>query len=423
MATVAIIGTCDTKLQELLFLKDRIEENPSVSAILLDVGWKATEHEAITVPQVRLISQHGSGQNIADLSRGQFIEFISQCVAKEVRRLYESGSIDAIVSAGGSGGTSLVSAVMRQVLPIGFPKLIVSTVASGDTGPVIGETDITLMYSVVDVAGLNHVLRNILSNAGASIAAAALSYADRKKSATAEPKSSQKKRVGITMFGVTTPGADAIRSHLEANYPVETYVFHATGRGGKAMERLIREGTLDGVIDLTTTEIADLVVGGVFPAEQDRLDAAIEAGIPNILSLGATDVVNFGARGTLPDEFKHRNIVKHNPIVTLVRTLPDDCRQIGEFIARKIRNAKNPGVTQLWIPKGGVSMLATPGQPFADAEADDALFGVIRKGIEGSGVEIVEDERDVNDKGFARDIADVLAAKMGLAKGKIASMA
>ncbi|KAK3191341.1 hypothetical protein K4F52_002552 [Lecanicillium sp. MT-2017a] len=416
MATVAVIGTCDTKLDELLYLRERVEDNPSASTILIDVGWKATEHDAITISQAQLISKHGSGQDLSSLDRGKFIEFISKCAAKEVQQLYESGSIHAVVSAGGSGGTSLVSSIMRDVLPIGFPKLIVSTIASGDTEPIMGETDITLMYSVVDVAGLNHVLKNILGNAGAAIGAAAVSYASRRKNAAEDSDPSRKKRVGITMFGVTTPGVDAIRSYLEKNYPIETYVFHATGRGGKAMERLIREGTLDGVIDLTTTEIADLVVGGVFAASEDRLEAAINAGIPNIVSLGATDMVNFGARSTLPAEFKDRNIVEHNPIVTLVRTSPDDCKKIGEFIAGKLKQTKKPEMTQLWIPKGGISMIAVPGKPFADAEADKALFEAVRSGIDGSGVKIVEDDRDVNDEGLAKDIAEALVEKLGLPK-------
>jgi uncharacterized protein (UPF0261 family) len=414
MTTVAVIGTCDTKLDELLFLRDRVQDNPSVSTILIDVGRQVTENNTITTSPAQLISKHGSGQDVSSLDRGKYIEFISKCAAKEVEQLYKDGAIDGIVSAGGSGGTSLVSAIMREVLPIGFPKLIVSTIASGDTEPIMGETDITLMYSVVDVAGLNHVLRNILSNAGAAIAASAVSYSSRQNTTSQEADSLRKKRVGITMFGVTTPGVDAIRSHLETNYPIETYVFHATGRGGKAMERLIREGTLDGVIDLTTTEIADLIVGGVFAAPQDRLEAAIAAGIPNIVSLGATDMVNFGARDTLPAEFRNRNIVEHNPIVTLVRTSPEDCNKIGEFIASKLKQTKKPDVTELWIPKGGVSMIAVPGKPFADKKADEALFEAVRQGLEGSGVTIVEDERHVNDGSFAKDIAEALVAKLGI---------
>ncbi|KAJ6784760.1 hypothetical protein PWT90_04670 [Aphanocladium album] len=415
MATVAVIGTCDTKFEELRFLRDRVQENESVRTILIDVGWRAMENNDITMSQPTLIAKYGNGEDVSSFSRGQFIEYISTCAAKAVKDLYDSKSIDGIVSAGGSGGTSLVSSIMRDVLPIGFPKLIVSTIASGDTEPIIGETDIALMYSVVDIAGLNHVLRGILSNAGAAISTAAASYSKRRLAAPEDnAKASEMKRVGITMFGVTTPGVDAIRSHLESNYPIETYVFHATGRGGKAMERLVREGTLDAVIDLTTTEIADHLVGGVMAASNDRLDAAVQAGIPNIVSLGATDMVNFGARSTVPDALKDRTIVEHNSLVTLVRTSPEDCSKIGKFIAEKLRKTKSPETIQVWIPKGGVSMLAVPGQPFADTTADTALFDALREGLKDTGIEIIEDVRDVNDKEMAKDIAVSLARKLGL---------
>ncbi|OAQ96805.1 hypothetical protein LLEC1_01110 [Akanthomyces lecanii] len=415
MPTVAVIGTCDTKFEELRFLRDRVQDNECVKAIMIDVGWRATENSDITISQPDLISKYGKGEDVASLDRGQFIDFISNCAAQAVKDLYERQEIDGIVSAGGSGGTSLVSSIMKDVLPIGFPKLIVSTIASGDTQPIIGETDIALMYSVVDVAGLNHVLKGILSNAGAAISAAAVSNSKRRSSAPdADSEAPEKKRVGITMFGVTTPGVDAIRSHLESNYPVETYVFHATGRGGKAMERLVREGTLDAVIDLTTTEIADYIAGGVMPASEDRLDAAVQKGIPNIVSLGATDMINFGARDTVPAAFKDRTIVEHNSLVTLVRTSPEDCAKIGKFIADKLRKTRDPEKTRLWIPKGGVSMLAVQGQPFADAAADAALFDAVRQGLKDTGIEITEDERDVNDEDMAKDIAKSVAKMLGL---------
>ncbi|XWW98664.1 hypothetical protein V2A60_006666 [Cordyceps javanica] len=415
MPTVAIIGTCDTKFDELRFLRDRVQEYGSVEAIMIDVGWRATENSDITISQPSLISKYGQGKDVSSLSRGQYIDFISTCAAKAVKDLYESQSIDGIVSAGGSGGTSLVSSIMKDVLPIGFPKLIVSTIASGDNEPIIGETDIALMYSVVDVAGLNQVLKGILSNAGAAIGAAAVSYSKRRASASAENSgpSSEKKRVGITMFGVTTPGVDAIRSHLESNYPIETYVFHATGRGGKAMERLVREGILDAVIDLTTTEIADFIAGGVMPADKDRLDAAIQKRIPNIVSLGATDMINFGARDTVPQALRDRVIVEHNSLVTLVRTSPEECTKIGEFIAKKLQKTKVPDKTHVWIPKGGVSMLAVPRQPFADRAADTALFDALREGLKGTGIRIMEDERDVNNTDMAKEIADCLARDLG----------
>ncbi|KAL7931509.1 hypothetical protein V8C35DRAFT_323658 [Trichoderma chlorosporum] len=418
MASVAIIGSCDTKLKELLFLRDRIEETARVKTILIDVGRDPCVHDAIAFSQAELLSKYGNGKDVSGLTRGDFVTLMSDCASQAVQGLYQQGLIDGIVSAGGSNGTALSAAVMRNVLPVGFPKLIVSTMASGDTRPVVGETDITLMHSVVDVAGLNPILRDILSNAGAAIANAALSYATRrdKKAEDAAAESMKKWRVGITMFGVTTPGVDAIRSHLESNYPVETYVFHAVGTGGRAMERLIREGQLDAVIDLTTTEICDHLVGGVLSAGEGRLDAAVETGLPNIVSLGALDMVNFGPRNTMPEKYEGRVIYEHNPTVTLLRTSPDECREIGGFIARKLSKSKRSDMIEVWIPKGGVSMIAVPGGPFEDGKADEALFEAVKSGLSGSGIKIVEDERHVNDEGFAKDIAEALVAKLGLQK-------
>lgn len=292
--------------------------------------------------------------------------------------------------------------------------MIVSTVASGDTGPLVGETDIAMLYSVVDVAGLNQVLKDILGNAGAAIGAAAKAYRSRARVAQGDTGGS-KKRIGITMFGVTTPGVDAIRKHLESKHDVEIYVFHATGHGGKAMERLVRQGQLDAVLDLTTTEICDLHTGGVMSAGRDRLEAAAESGIPNIISLGATDMTNFGPTSSVPEKYKGRNLYEHNPTVTLMRSSPDECRQVGEFIVEKLKNhAKSTEMVQVWLPLGGVSMIATPDGPFADEEADKALFSSVRDGLAGSGIRVMEDKRDINDEGFAHDIADALAGLLGL---------
>lgn len=419
MAYVVIIGTCDTKLQELLFLRDQIKETAGVETFLIDVGRKPVVNKAITIPQAHLLSKHGDGADVSSMPRNELLELMTGCASKAVQDLYRAGLVDGIVSAGGSSGTALAAAIMRDVLPVGLPKLIVSTMASGDTRPVVGETDITLMHSVVDVAGLNPILRDILSNAGASIANMALSHAARRASKMEDTAAvaMKKWRVGITMFGVTTPGVDAICAHLESNYPVETYVFHAVGTGGRAMERLIREGQLDAIIDLTTTEICDHLGGGVLSAGGGRLDAAVEAGLPNIVSLGALDMINFGPRDTVPKKYGDRVIFEHNATVTLVRTSPEQCREIGGFIAEKLKKTKRSDMIEVWIPKGGVSMLAVPGGAFEDSQADKVLFETIKTGLSGSGIKIVEDERDVNDKGFARDIAEALAAKLGLQKG------
>jgi uncharacterized protein (UPF0261 family) len=408
MARVALVGTCDTKLDELLFLRDVIRES-RVEVLLVDVGRSPTDHESITVTQADLLRRYGDVDSVAQKERGDVVKIMADCATTAIRSLYDEHFIQGIIAAGGSGGTSIAATVMRDALPIGFPKLIVSTIASGDTGPIVEETDITLMYSVVDVAGLNEVLRNILSNAGAAIAGMALGYAAKKK----QTASTTKKHVGITMFGVTTPAVDVIRKHLESKYHIETYVFHATGHGGKAMERLICEGKIDAVLDLTTTEICDHLTGGVMSAGPNRLEAAAAAGIPTIISVGATDMTNFGPMNTVPERYRSRKLYEHNPMVTLMRTSKEEASCVGEYIVSKLKtHAKDPHAVQVWLPKGGISMIATPGGPFADEKADAAMFQIIKDGLTDSGIEVVEDERAVNDEDFARDIAEALAAKM-----------
>jgi uncharacterized protein (UPF0261 family) len=409
MVCVALLGTCDTKLEELLFLRNVMRE-ANVEVALIDVGRSPTNHEAITILQKDLLNNHTEEGNLIERERGDVIKIMAECATKAVRSLYEEGKIQGVIAAGGSGGTSIAASTMRDGLPIGFPKLIVSTIASGDTGPIVGETDITLMYSVVDVAGLNQVLKEVLSNAGSAMAGMASAFFNRKLQQTSP---STQKRVGITMFGVTTPAVDEIRKHLETNYDIETFVFHATGHGGKAMERLIREGRLDAVLDLTTTELCDHITGGVMSAGPNRLEAAAMAGIPNIISVGATDMTNFGPMSTVPERYKSRKLYEHNPVVTLMRTSQQEAAQVGALIVSKLKNhTKNPSMVQVWLPKGGISMIATPGGPFADREADTILFQVIKEGLAQSGIEVVEDERSVNDAGFAHAIAEALASKL-----------
>jgi uncharacterized protein (UPF0261 family) len=409
MICVALLGTCDTKLDELLFLRNIIRE-ANVEVALIDVGRSSTNHEAITILQKDLLNNHSEVKSLDERERGDVIKIMAECATKAVRSLYEEGKIQGVIAAGGSGGTSIAASAMRDGLPIGFPKLIVSTIASGDTGPIVGETDITLMYSVVDVAGLNQVLREVLSNAGRAIAGMASALLNRKLQHTSP---STQKRVGITMFGVTTPAVDEIRKHLEANYDIETFVFHATGHGGKAMERLIREGRLDAVLDLTTTELCDHITGGVMSAGPSRLEAAAMAGIPNIISVGATDMTNFGPMSTVPERYKSRKLYEHNPVVTLMRTSQQEAAQVGEFIVSKLKShTRNPSMVQVWLPKGGVSMIATPDGPFADREADTMLFQTIKQGLAQGGIEVVEDERSINDIGFAHAIAEALVSKL-----------
>jgi len=299
-----------------------------------------------------------------------------------------------VLALGGSGGTSLATEAMRT-LPVGVPKLMVSTMASGDTRPYVGAVDVTMMYSVVDIAGINPISERILANAAAAIAAMAQVEVAGEHG---------KPLVGATMFGVTTPSVTAARERLE-ELGYEVLVFHATGTGGQSMEALARGGFLAGVLDVTTTELADDLVGGVLSAGPNRLEAAGELGLPQVVSLGALDMVNFGPRDTVPPRFEGRNFYIHNPTVTLMRTTPDECRELGRRIGRKLSAATGP--TALFVPLRGVSMIAVEGQPFHDADADEALLGGLRETLAPS-VEVHEVDADVNDAAFAVAMADRL---------------
>jgi uncharacterized protein (UPF0261 family) len=295
---------------------------------------------------------------------------------------------------GGSGGSSIAAAAMRA-LPVGVPKLLVSTVASGDTRPYVGAVDVTMMYSVVDISGVNSVSARIMANAAGAIAGMVKATV---------PPADGRPLVAATMFGVTTPCVTTARERLE-ELGYEVLVFHATGAGGQSMEALARDGFLAGVLDATTTELADELVGGVLSAGPERLEAAGAAGVPQVVSLGALDMVNFGPRETVPPQFDDRNLYVHNPTVTLMRTTPEECAELGRTIGRKLSAATAP--TVLFIPHGGVSMIATPGQPFHDAAADDALVAGLRETLDDS-VEVQERNEDVNDPAFATAMADRL---------------
>ncbi|KAK3388090.1 hypothetical protein B0T20DRAFT_398060 [Sordaria brevicollis] len=446
MPTIALLGTCDTKLPELLYLRSQIlSQAPphSTTVFLIDVGRRVISHPAIDMPPSDLLTLYGHPIDdpedmyaIQQLPRNELVEVMSRLATRAIKFLYshterhardpqgnEMG-IHAIISLGGSNATAVATPVMRNAVPIGFPKLMVSTVASGDTGPYVGEADITMMYSVVDVAGLNEVLRSVLSNAAGAVVGMARAYEERMAEKEQKEKEGdggrgkKKVKVGITMFGVTTPGVDAIRQYLEEKYPVvETLVFHATGHGGKAMERLVREGELDAVIDLTTTELADELVGGVMSAGPDRMRAAVEKKIPYIVSLGALDMVNFGPRETVPERFRKdhgRKLYEHNPTVTLLRTSAEECTEIGRRMCERLRNGGDPRRIQVWIPKGGLSMLSVRRAPFEDRYCDDFLFRAVHNGLEGTGILVKDDQRDVNDKGFAHDVAEAMATLLEL---------
>jgi uncharacterized protein (UPF0261 family) len=401
VATVVLLGTLDTKGKEYDYLRDRLREQ-GVDVVLVDAGVFEPQIQP-DVPREEVAA--AAGADVAALGqagdRGAAVDAMGRGAGEIVRRLHEEGRLDGVLCVGGSGNSSIAAQAVR-VLPVGVPKLIVSTLASGDTRPYVGATDVTMTYSVVDISGLNRISERILANAAGAIAGMAK---------VAVPESDGgRPLIGATMFGVTTPAVTRARERLE-ELGYEVLVFHATGTGGQSMEALARGGFLAGVLDLTTTELADDLVGGVLSAGPDRLEAAGELGLPQVVSLGALDMVNFGPRETVPEQFEGRNLYVHNPTVTLMRTTPEECAELGRRIARKLSAATGP--TALFVPLKGVSMIATEGGPFYDREADEALFAALRTGLKdnaalGGNVEYHELDLDVNDPAFADAMANRL---------------
>jgi uncharacterized protein (UPF0261 family) len=397
MPTVVLLGTLDTKGHEYSFLRDRVREH-GVDVILVDAGIMS---EPLAVPDItreEIAAAAGADvQALADAGdRGAAVEAMARGAAAVVLGLHADGRLDGILGLGGSGGSSLVTHAMRQ-LPVGVPKLMVSTVASGDTSPYVGVTDVTMMYSVVDIAGINEISARIMTNAAGMIAGAAKGQVP--------DLGAEKPLVTASMFGVTTPCVTLARERLE-ELGYEVLVFHQTGAGGGSMEELIKAGYIVGSLDVTTTEFCDSVVGGAFPAVPERLEAAGATGTPQVVSLGALDMVNFGPRETVPEKFEGRNLYVHNPTITLMRTTPDECSLLGQLIAEKLNRATGP--TALYVPLRGVSMIATEGGVFHDPAADEALFAAVRAGIDPAVVELHEVDADVNDPELSLAMANRL---------------
>ncbi|MFD1647560.1 Tm-1-like ATP-binding domain-containing protein [Haloarchaeobius litoreus] len=393
---VVIIGTLDTKGEEIGFARDVIESQ-GVETHLVDVGvLDDPEFEPDT--SASEVAEAGGTTLDAlreDADRGEAMEAMGRGAAAVAQRLHEAGVLDGVLGLGGSGNTSIATTAMRS-LPVGVPKFMVSTMASGDTEPYVGSRDIAMLYSVADIEGLNQLSRQVIANAALAMVGMVANEPD----VAVEDRPT----IGITMFGVTTPCVQHARELLEAR-GYETIVFHATGTGGRAMESLIEEGIIDGVLDVTTTEWADELVGGVLNAGPERLDAAGDAGIPQVVSTGALDMVNFGPRDSVPEEFEGRQFHIHNPQVTLMRTTPSENADLGRIIAEKLNAATGP--TALALPLGGVSMLDVEGEDFYDPEADTALFDALREHL-GPDVERLELDTDINDESFAEAIVDTL---------------
>ena len=396
MATVVLLGTLDTKGEEYEFLRRRVLEE-GVNALLVDTGVLGSPlaEPDISRQQVAEAASADLQELATSEDRGAAVEAMARGVSEIVKDLHAQGRLDAVLALGGSGGTAIAAQAMRQ-LPVGVPKLIVSTMASGDTRPYVGAVDVTLMYSVVDISGLNPISERILGNAAAAAAGMA--------KAQGPDSDAEKPLVGATMFGVTTPCVTEARKRLE-ELGYEVLVFHATGTGGQSMEALMRSGFITASLDVTTTELADELVGGVLSAGPDRLEAAGALGIPQVVSLGALDMVNFGPFESVPAEFRDRLLYKHNPTVTLMRTTPEECAALGRTIARKLNEARGP--LTVFVPLKGVSLIATEGQVFHDPAADEALFCTLRENLDPE-VDLRELDLDVNDPEFAHALADRL---------------
>jgi uncharacterized protein (UPF0261 family) len=403
MPTIAILGAMDTKGAEHAFVADQIRRRGH-QVLVLDAG---TLGEPVLKPDItRWEIASAGGVDLAEIvkkrDRGEAIKAMCDSAPVVLARLAWEKKIDGVISLGGGGGTAIGTAAMRA-LPIGFPKLMVSTLASGNTAPYVGVKDIVMFPSIVDVAGLNRISRQILTRAAGAICGMV----------EANPEAGADKPIIVaSMFGNTTDCVQAAKTILEtAGY--EALVFHATGTGGRIMESLIETGLVAGVLDITTTEWADELVGGVLSAGPARLEAAAKTGVPAIVVPGCLDMVNFHEPETIPAKFQGRKFYQHNPQVTLMRTTPEECRQLGKIIAEKLNISKGP-VTVL-LPLKAISVISAPGQPFNDPKADEALFAALKSNLR-PGIEVIEMDCAINDPQFAKACAVALLKNMGAKK-------
>lgn len=401
---VVLIGILDTKGRELAFVRDLLKAG-GLETLVIDAGSEGPPAIEPDVPRAEVFRQAGtSADAVRDRGdRGEAVTKAAEGVAAIVAGLHREGRVEGVFGLGGSAGTVIGTSAMR-VLPFGLPKVMVSTLASGQTRPFVGGSDIAMFHPVADLAGLNRLTRTALSNAAHALLGMVRAPRGIEGPGQGRPV------VAATMFGVTTPCVDRARQILEAEGS-EVLVFHATGIGGQAMEGLIRDGRIDAVLDLTTTELADELVGGILSAGPDRLGAAVRRGIPQVVSVGALDMVNFGPSDTVPERFAGRTFHQHNPSVTLMRTTPEENaaigRRMGEILARAT------AWTVVLLPLGGVSALDAPGRPFHDPEADAALFGALHRALDGHPrVEVVDRKHHINDPFFADQAAFALRLLM-----------
>lgn len=394
--TIAVVGALDTKGQEFEFLKNEIEKR-DCQTFVINVGvlGKPLFPPDVNAEEVAL----AGGVPLSDLvkreDRGEAMAVMTAGVGKVAAKYYSEGKFDGMISMGGGGGTVMGTSAMRA-LPVGVPKLMVSTIASGDTSPYVGTTDITMMPSIVDVAGLNRISRTIFTNAAGAICG--MVSGESVKSADEKPL------IAATMFGNTTRAVENARKIMEAQ-GYEVLVFHATGTGGKTMEMLIDSGFFAGVLDITTTEWADEVCGGVLSAGSTRLDAASKAGIPQVVTPACIDMCNFWAPETVPAQYKDRLFYQWNPNVTLMRTTPEENAQMGEIFAKKLNSSEGP--VAVLIPMGGFSEVDAPGKPFWWPEADQAFVDSLKKNLH-TDIPVIVMDNNVNDPEFSGKVTQTL---------------
>lgn len=394
--TICIVGALDTKGEEFAFLKAEIEKR-GCDTLVIDVGVLGEPLFQPDVPRERVAEAGGTplAELVGQQDRGSAMAVMTRGVAVVAGQLYAEKKFDGIISMGGGGGTVMGTSAMRA-LPVGFPKVMVSTVASGDVSGYVGTTDITMMPSIVDVAGLNRISRTIFTNAAGAICGMVMGEV--------VPGEDEKPLVTVTMFGNTTRAVNHAKEILErAGY--EVLVFHATGTGGRTMEALIEAGYITAVLDMTTTEWADEVCGGVLSAGPHRLEAAAKKGIPQVVVPGCIDMCNFWARNTVPEKYQNRNLYEWNPNITLMRTTPEENTRMGEIFAEKLNQATGP--VAVYIPWGGVSELDPAGKPFHSPEAMQAFVTALKKNLR-SDIPVIEMQQDINDPFFSGTTAEAL---------------
>ncbi|MCP2335502.1 Tm-1-like ATP-binding domain-containing protein [Actinomadura rupiterrae] len=430
MPTVVLIGTLDTKGAEYGWVRDRLRAL-GADVLLVDTGTRDAPRVTPDIARARVAEAAGLALPDLGRDRGAAVTAMARGASAMLRRLHDEGRLHGVLAIGGSGNSALSCEAMRA-LPVGVPKLMVSSMASGDVSHYVGGTDLTLMYSVVDVAGINSISALVLGNAAAAIAGMARTYASGYDSgsetvfpaaspgpaASAGPGGSAGPGVpvvGATMAGVTTRGVDGARERL-AELGYEVLVFHASGAGGRSFEAMAASGRLAGVLDATLLEVSTGLLGGVGAAGPDRLRSAGRAGIPQVVSLGALDMGKFGP--SVPERLAGRRVHVHNASVKVVRTDPSECAGLGRLVADRLRAAAGP--TVLFVPLRGLSSLGAPGGPYHDPAADAALFEAVREGLAGSRVEVRECDTDADDPEFGRAMADTLHTYLGAAEHRAA---